>query len=120
VGCERALKDKVDSCYEDWIDENWINILFQKCGSHRLKEILDNLKIVTFNYDRTFEFFAERYLTNLFGKLEKDVKKNFFEKNVKHVYGKIGCITTYPYGNFNNDETEEMKNVVNNINLMYL
>lgn len=119
VGCESALKYKIDNCYENWIDDNWINAFFEKCSSYGLNEILNNTKVVTFNYERTFEFFFERYLTKRFGVLPKDTINSFFENNIKHVYGKIGSVNSLPFGQLDNDDTAGMKNIFQNFDLMY-
>ena len=118
IGCERALVEKIDNCYEDWIDNNWINELYKHLIKYEVDDIIENLKVINFNYDRSFEFFSERYLKDK-GQLSELQKDKFLNNNVCHIYGSLGKLNNIGFGAINNDNTESMKDVYLNFELMY-
>lgn len=75
---------------------DWITILFQVCidnlrYGHEYPE--DKISFITFNYDRSLEYFIYQKMINSFAEestfeLEKTIKKI----DIYHVYGKIGEI----------------------------
>lgn len=90
-GTEQALAEgKYD------LKENWIHTLVQKVSAYNDFNIInENLTVVTFNYDRTFEkYFTENL--NTFIPLNSD-QTNQLQDGVKHVYDYLGNLTDIPF-----------------------
>jgi hypothetical protein len=69
---------------------SWIRKLAEKLSVYNYNTISDNLTVITFNYDRTFEkYFTE--LLNNFIPLSPD-QIACFQNNVQHVYGSLGSL----------------------------
>jgi len=85
------------------LDKCWINQLAQKVNKYECSDIVDNLTVITFNYDRTFERYFPDYLAR--SKAWNEDQKCALRKNVKHVYDSLGCLEKVPFEWKNNDET---------------
>lgn len=118
VGAEGALLHKIEKCYEPWIDSNWVNELFHKLQKYSPILLRDNIYVLTFNYERTFEFFAERYFKKYFNQISIGYLKDFFNSNVRHVYGSIGSLELFPFGETPNNDGIKMREIYKNLNLM--
>ncbi len=114
IGSEHALKDNMTKKFDD---ENWINVLFQKLKSFQFDTILENLQIVTFNYDRVFEHYSLKLIDKYFNQASIEQKDRFVSQ-VKHIYGSLGKLTDVGFGN-RNDDIPKMKNAYKKFNLLY-
>ncbi|MEO8149815.1 MAG: SIR2 family protein [Bacteroidia bacterium] len=82
--------------------KNWIGELARKLSNYSFSIINENLTVVTFNYDRTFEkFFAESL--NEFQTLNSDQVVHL-QKNVQHVYDSLGSLNEIPFELENNKQ----------------
>jgi len=94
VLCESEI-----STYVPKEEDHWYKFLFNKIyPKDDFRNFDPNwLNIVTFNYDRSFEYFFIKSFTNTFGVSDK-VAYEFFQKiNINHVYGKINS-RKFSYG----------------------
>lgn len=71
--------------------ESWINELAKKLSVYDFNTINENLKVVTFNYDRTFEKYFSEALKE-FDSLSQDQVFNLQSK-VQHVYNSLGDLS---------------------------
>lgn len=79
--------------------DNWISKFAEKLSYYHCDKIIDNLTVITFNYDRIFEkFFIENLC--LHQNIEPE-KLLTLQNQVKHVYGSLGCLDHMPFGNQN-------------------
>jgi hypothetical protein len=76
-------------------NKNWIRELAKKLSIFDFDNINDNLTVITFNYDRTFERYFTNYL-NEFCHLSPD-QISHFQNNVKHVYDCLGSLNKIPF-----------------------
>jgi hypothetical protein len=69
---------------------NWYEYLYQQMGATReaFRESAKQLSFITFNYDRSLEFFFFYSLVNSYA--ENDARDLFGELKIVHVYGKLG------------------------------
>lgn len=84
---------------------DWYSYLYQKLtdkltyGDQYSEINSNNISIITFNYDRSFEYFFNNSLYYSFSALQKtELKMNYIKFPIHHVYGSIGDITKIPYG----------------------
>jgi len=83
--------------------KNWINELAKKLATHDYNTIADNLTVVTFNYDRTFEKYFSECL-NEFLPLSSD-QIFYFQNSVQHVYDCLGSLNEIRFELKNNEAT---------------
>ncbi len=79
------------------LDDDWYSLLFsnitRECyrNGHPEEFLKNNLKIITFNYDRSFEYFLETGFTSFFSSDKKRELHKILKKiEVQHVYGSLG------------------------------
>lgn len=88
IGYENNLMQENFYC----LKKNWLRNFLE---SHIVKIMkykfnLTNLKIITFNYDRTIEHFTYTFLRNKVGLTDEDAKRVIQKFDITHIYGKIG------------------------------
>lgn len=72
---------------------NWYQYLWNHYRTPTLDELdFSSLKIVTFNYDRSLEYFLLNAILNTYGKGEKVSIERLMTLEVVHVYGSLGPI----------------------------
>lgn len=79
--------------------DNWLKELLSGFKNFEASSINERIRIVTFNYDRTFERAVGMYAK------EDDFN---IELVFSHAYGSLGSLHVYPF-ELNNDKTELMK-----------
>lgn len=117
---KELLKDFTDN-KRDARTDHWHRILFQYLRRNRMQFESSKIKILTFNYERSFEYalknhFKEWYLDSVYSKTEIE---SLIEKNVIHIYGNIGDIDedeiplpTDPKHSFSEDQLQENLNLL--------
>ena len=74
--------------------EGWYRYLWNKIydgNEEGMKKNLKNLTIITFNYDRSLEYYLYNRMQNLFGMTNQETGKLFNENVVVyHMYGQLG------------------------------
>src|SRR6266480_393161 len=86
---------------EDWItrrgnDDHWYSLLWDTltAGTHNPADFRRNqLRIVTFNYDRSLEFFFYQAAKNTYHLTDAQAQELGSTISVLHVYGKLGELT---------------------------
>ena len=74
-------------------DANWLRYLLREMRSDTLESFKDNrISFVTFNYDRTLEFFLCRALAHSFNKSEEEVGKIIEQMGPIHLHGRLGYL----------------------------
>ena len=124
-------KEKHDELFDKWIekwleptneDKHWYQFLFSKLNAPFEEFESNNLKIITFNYDRSLEYFL---LESMKAKYSEEDNNAILEKLHKipilHIYGKLGNLPEYdlektcvPYDLLKireNDETWQRKKI---------
>jgi len=74
---------------------SWIRKLAEKLSIYDYNTIIDNLTVITFNYDRTYEKYFTECL-NDFIPLSSD-QIACFQNNVHHVYDSLGSLHEIPF-----------------------
>ena len=95
--------------------KNWICELARKFSVYDYNTIKDNLTVITFNYDRTFE----RYFTDCLGEfisLSSDQIAHL-QNNVQHVYDSLGSLNEIPF-ELKNERFEIIKENYHRIKLI--
>lgn len=73
---------------------DWYQLLFNALSTNKFEDFPasnDKLTIVTFNYDRSLEFYLSQTMQNTYpGHLEEDCWNKLKSLNIKHVYGSVG------------------------------
>ncbi|MCB4792753.1 MAG: hypothetical protein LHV68_12835 [Elusimicrobia bacterium] len=108
-------KDNKDE-NKKWYGYFFNNILAMKSFKDLFK---NNVTIVTFNYDRSFECFTYNHLKNTYGASDFDIYLFFKHINYSHVYGCIAPIFyvgNEPYYDFSGDfkEEDDLRFIFNN------
>lgn len=84
---------------------NWYSFLFHKIteemisdfSSDKLSE--NNISIITFNYDRSLEYYLNQSIYYSFENLrKKPISWDYLTFPIYHVYGSLGQLQTIPYG----------------------
>ena len=92
-------------------DFGWYEYLWHKMSENvnSIEEFKKNrITVITFNYDRSLEFYLFRSLKAKFGKHEAEAADVFAEIEIKHVYGKLAPFYwEHNYLNLNSDLSEE-------------
>jgi len=85
---EKHLKFPV----QNWSQDLWWKIIGGCDSLDLFQKSLSNLTILTFNYDRSLEYFLHQCAKNYFGseqEIDRIFKENFY---IGHVYGQIGYL----------------------------
>jgi hypothetical protein len=73
---------------------DWLTVLFQKCMENILyanEHKRDKISFLTFNYDRSIEYFLHKKLIHSFTQVSKhELETSLRTISIDHVYGKIG------------------------------
>jgi hypothetical protein len=74
-------------------DQNWLRKLLSYMRSPSFEEFGSNkISFVTFNYDRSLEFFLCRTLAETFGKSEEEAGQVIAKIPIVHVHGRLGYL----------------------------
>ena len=106
-GVEQAYAERGD---DD--KKNWMKILSEKLAKFDFDDISENLKVLTLNYDRTFELYFTKYLG-----LSSEQAVFFRKNNVKHLYGCLGHLDEIPFC-LENDKVKTFKDKYKRIKLI--
>ena len=83
------------------IEDNWYAALWNALisGVSSVEELKHNkVKIITFNYDRSLEFFLHTSIMCTFGLNEQEAFDELKNFPILHVYGLLGTFTSHSYG----------------------
>lgn len=92
-------KESPEHCLRPDNPQNWYRYLYQQmlAGASSLAEFRGNkLAIVTFNYDRSFEFFLRESVKALFEASSEDASTALRSFPIIHVHGLVGSLPGYP------------------------
>jgi len=84
-GAEQAYNEGVHNKNENWIAE-----LAKKISNYDFNTIFENLTVITFNYDRTFEKYFTEHLNEFISLNPNQILK--LQNKVRHVYGYLGSL----------------------------
>ena len=98
-------KEKHEELFDTWIDKwldpenkdkHWYQLLFSKLNAPFEDFDKNDLTIITFNYDRSLEYFLwESMKAKYSDQDEKSTLEKLHKIPVIHVYGKLGSLPTY-------------------------
>lgn len=71
-------------------EENWYQYLWNRLNTQVHKFNNNKLRIITFNYDRSFEYYLFSVLKNSFNLSDTQSSKHLNRFTVLHLYGKLG------------------------------
>jgi hypothetical protein len=80
--------EKFNLLYE--AENNWYEYLFQQMDCEFTDFPKNKITFITFNYDRTLEFYLFNALINSYGKKEAEVAEIINQTPIIHVHGKLG------------------------------
>jgi hypothetical protein len=102
VFCISRYEDKNSEYFIPTIPESSLDYVFPDFGWyeylwHKMTENVDSIEefkknritVITFNYDRSLEFYLFRALKSKFDKHDAEIADVFKEIEIKHVYGKL-------------------------------
>jgi len=97
IGIAAVLLEREDPDIAARVENNWYGLLFRELrkGASTFKDVLENkLSIITYNYDRLFEYLLSTYLRDSYGLTNSDCSLIFSPEPSKiqiiHLHGKIG------------------------------
>lgn len=74
-------------------DNNWMRYLFDKMRATTLQAFSENqVAFVTFNFDRSLEYFLFNSLRNTFGAIAKDCAQALTSIPIIHLHGRLGWL----------------------------
>lgn len=111
-GLEQALSENKTLSEND----SWTDQLFQKLKNHPFQDVLQNLTVITFNYDRVFEYHVQRHIKRYFPKASPG-ESSMFVGSVNHVYGSLGTLEQIPF-EAKNEGNDELNAARQRCNLM--
>ena len=120
IGYEDAILQK--KLYDS--NSHWLGVFIEKHIENIYKNNEQSFKIITFNYDRTIEYYIYQHLTEKLSIPETDAISFIdFRLEVIHVYGKIGNLewqnkTDYVKFGEKNDESKFVEYAIKNIQLI--
>jgi hypothetical protein len=98
-------KESHNKLFYDWIekrlnerntDKHWYQLLFSKLNATFEDFENNNLKIITFNYDRSLEYFLWNSMSAKYSEEDKgEVLKKLHTIPILHIYGKLGTFQAY-------------------------
>lgn len=94
-------ENSINSIGGDWysfIFNKLTEGLYNKDDGNKIND--NNVSFITFNYDRSFEYYMNESLYNSFSMFreENSIKQFNFKLPIHHVYGSLGSIDTIAYG----------------------
>jgi len=111
---------------EDVKEGDWYRLLYKKLtddliNSDEYSRVNSNLlSIITFNYDRSLEYYFNNSLYNSFSDLRKDINTmDYFKIPIYHVYGSIGDFKNIPYGLAKSDRYYPIEYYTKNLKTIY-
>lgn len=110
-GSEQALSEG-----DHKLKKNWIKLLVNKLSKYPFEEILNNLKIINFNYDRVFEKYFSDYAQIAWPEIRSE-QIQFFLSSIISAYGTLGSLKELPFC-LPNDQTILMKDTYHRIKLV--
>ena len=93
-------KENVDVLFSaKTLPSNWMVYVFERMEGERLVQFsLNRVTFVTFNYDRTLEFFLKRQLMNRYRATASEADDVLKAIPVIHVHGRLGSLEHVEYG----------------------
>ncbi len=82
------------------IEDDWYFALWNAMVAdvHQADDlVLNKIKIITFNYDRSLEYYLFTAIRNTFGLAEVDTYSILHKISIKHVYGQLGEFPEHPF-----------------------
>jgi hypothetical protein len=77
---------------EDPKNEYWYEYIFNEMNTNFEEFGNNKISFITFNYDRSLEYYLFNVLKNKYGKTEKDVEEKLIEMEVVHLHGQLGYL----------------------------
>lgn len=84
------------------INQQWYSVLLSAIHQSNPDDWTDNLKVVTFNYDRSFEFFFGRSFAAIY---QERAAELFGKVEICHVYGDLASLSEVPWGGLEHSGT---------------
>lgn len=85
--------------------DNWVRVLADSNAYSSLNELMDNLYVISFNYERLFIYLFSKYLFLRFSHDSNLNLINQFElKNILYIYGNLGFLSDIPFPMPNNSQ----------------
>ena len=94
IACVLCRHEVGTNIFTSRSDSNWYYYLFEKMGNtqQEIGESFSNLSIITFNYDRSLEYFFYHALKNSFGLDSDECRSMISRLNIIHFYGQLGAL----------------------------
>ena len=96
IAYELCRREQPTSVVALGIEDDWYSLLWDRMhtGTTTLKQVLNNaIRFITFNYDRSLEYFLYQALTNSFGISDWEAAAVVRRLKILHLYGSLGAFT---------------------------
>lgn len=92
IALKIARKERHVSTVNPGMEGDWYQYLWNRIAANHPWEDLprNRLSIVTFNYDRSFEYFMHSVMQKTFGKNSEECAEMLARFEIVHVYGSLG------------------------------
>lgn len=117
--------ENIDSLFVDSEEGNWYRYLYSLLNSSFEEFDKNQISIITFNYDRSLEFFLFLALINSYGKSEPEVASKLNNIKIIHIHGQLGELPWVnsaqgiPYSVNSSYDTDELVKRAKNIKIIH-
>lgn len=85
-------RENLDTLFESTKETRWLEYLFRKMKVPFDEFANNQLSVITYNYDRSFETFLFRVLCAEYGKSESEVATALNKISIVHLHGQLGTL----------------------------
>ncbi|NUM73776.1 SIR2 family protein [candidate division KSB1 bacterium] len=100
ISCALIPYEKPDALSRRANAQSWYEYLFSKLETNPAKFHENRLSVITFNYDRSLEYFLFSALKYSYGLNDTDAAQTVFSIPIYHVYGQLG---EFPFRGLKNE-----------------
>jgi hypothetical protein len=90
---QRRHEEKIDRNGRIIPEDDWYNLVFNQAVGSQWGDFIDSdIDFITFNYDRSLEYFLYRHLVGQLSAPEHEVVK-LLDQKILHMHGSLGALT---------------------------
>lgn len=117
--------EHLSSLFSPTAEKDWYKYLYSRLNSSFEEFDQNQISIITFNYDRSLEFFLFHALQNSYGKSDTEVAEKMSHIKIIHIHGLLGELPWVnpdhgiPYNVNASYTSDELKNRAKNIKIIH-